>query len=436
MDFTPHTDAQIGAMLQALGLENLADLYARMPAQARFEPNLPLALDETGLRQEVAAIAQQNHPAQRGFLGGGIGPHFIPALTAALTSRGEFLTAYTPYQPEVSQGVLQAIFEYQTVIARLTGLAAANASLYDGASAVAEGVLLALRKTGQNRVVVSQGVNPEYRRVLATYLAPWHCQIAVLPLESGLTEPTQVEMAGVYVLQQPNYLGSLEDPTAHAQAAHAAGALFLMVPDALGLAVLKSPGEVGADIAAGEGQPLGNPQLLGGPHFGFLAVKSDLMRELPGRLVSETKDKNGQRGFVLALQAREQHIRRGKARSNITTNSQLQALAALITVVALGPQGLAELARGSVVRTHQLAQMLLEIPGLELASARPFFREFALKLPWEPGEVRYQLAKQGIAAATPLPEEYGQNLALFAASELHQTAELEALKEALTEVLA
>ena len=436
MDFTPHTDAQISTMLQALGLENLADLYDRVPAQARFEPNLPPALDETGLRQQVAAASQQNQSAARGFLGGGIGPHFIPALTAALTSRGEFLTAYTPYQPEVSQGVLQAIFEYQTVIARLTGLAAANASLYDGASALAEGVLLALRKTSQNRVVVSQGVNPEYRRVLATYLAPWHSEITVLPLQSGLTAPTSVAGAGVYVLQQPNYLGSLEDPAAHAEAAHAAGALFLMVPDALGLAVLKSPGEAGADIAAGEGQPLGNPQLLGGPHFGFLAVKSELMRELPGRLVSATKDKEGRRGFVLALQAREQHIRRSKARSNITTNSQLQALAALITIVALGPAGLTELARGSVIRTHQLASMLLEIPGVELASARPFFREFALKLPRNPREVRRELANQGIAAANPLPAEYGQNLALFAASELHQGSELEALKKALTEVLA
>jgi len=424
-------------MLQKLGLSRLEELFEDLPAELRFpELKLPEPLDEVALLRRLSELAARTQPAPRAFLGGGIRSHHVFAVAPALATRAEFLSAYTPYQPEVSQGLLQAIFEYQTMISELTGLPVANASMYDGASALAEGVLLALRETGRMRVVVSQGVHPEYRQVLATYLAAVGATLEVVPLRDGRTLDHPVDsQVGAWVVQSPNYLGALEDLRPLVEAAHRAGALVVMVADPLSLALLKSPGAWGADIAVGEGQPLGNPMSFGGPHFGFLAVRENLLRQIPGRLVSETRDMDGRRGYILTLQAREQYIRRSKARSNITTNAQLTALMAAIQMAGLGPQGLREIALRAAAGARELARRLGALPGVRRVTPEPFFNEFVLKLPRSPQEVRRALARKGLHAALPVPEEYGTHLALFAVTEVHEEDDVKALEEALKEVL-
>lgn len=438
MDYTPHTEDEIQEMLAKVGAAGLEDLYRHLPAGILNPPlHLPEPMPEWAVLEELRRLAERNRPAFKAFLGGGIRSHHTPPVVQALASRGEFLTAYTPYQPEVSQGVLQATFEYQTMIAELTGLEVANASMYDGASALAEGVLLALRETGRMRVLVSQGVHPEYREVLRAYLEAVGAELLLLPLREGRTPLAEIpEGVGAVVAQNPNFLGALEDLAPLAEAAHGAGALFVAVADPLSLGLLKPPGAYGADIAVGDGQTLGLPMGFGGPHFGYLATKKAFVRQLPGRLVSETRDAEGRRGYILTLQAREQYIRRAKAKSNITTNAQLTALMGAMYLAALGPEGLKEVALKGVAMAHRLHALLLEIPGVLPFTPKPFFNEFALRLPKPVGAVRRALLERGFHAATPVPEEYGANLALFAATELHEEADLLALRQALAEVLA
>lgn len=438
MDFTPHTPEDVRAMLEALGMQDLRELFADLPDEL-LEPrlDLPAPMSEQEVLAHLRALAANDLPAEKAFLGGGPRPHFVPALVPALAERGEFLTAYTPYQPEVSQGVLQAIFEYQTMVTELTGLDVSNASLYDGSTALAEGVLLALRQTRRMGVVVSQGVHPEYREVLATYLHAVGAELRTVPLQEGRSPSADIDEAvGAVVLQSPNFLGAIENPAPWVEAAHAAGALVVYVADPLSLALLKTPGEWGADIAVGDGQPLGNPMNYGGPHFGYIAVRQKLLRQLPGRLVSQTHDVEGRRGYVLALAAREQHIRRAKAKSNITTNAQLTALMGAMHLAALGPAGLAEVATASVARAHELAAELTRLPGVERVTPEPFFNEFVLRLPRPAAEVRAELAARGWHAAAPVPSEYGEDLALFAATERHSQEDLAGLVSALEEVLA
>ncbi len=417
MPYAPHTEAEVRAMLADLGLERLEELYAHLPADLLDPPiELPEPMNEDALLRHLAEVAARNRPG-RVFLGGGVRDHFVPAIVDTVAGRGEFLTAYTPYQPEASQGVLQAIFEYQTMIAELTALDVANASLYDGASALAEGVLLALRATRRMRAMVSRGVHPEYRQVLATYLNAVGADLEEVPLEGDRTPAFAVaDDVGAVVVQSPNFLGAIEAYAPLAEAAHAAGALLVVVADPLSLAVLRPPGEQGADVAVGEGQPLGNPMSLGGPHFGYIAVREGLLRQLPGRLVSMTEDAEGRRGFVLALSAREQHIRRAKARSNITTNAQNAALRATVHLAALGPEGLKGVALATAAAARRLYQLLLEAGGVRPLTRPPFFAEFALRLPKDPAEVRSLLAEAGYHGAYPIPE-YGEGAALFAASE-------------------
>ncbi len=425
-------------MLQRVGVGSLEELYRDLPQEILNPPiDLPEPLPEPQVLEALRALAAKNRPAPKAFLGGGVRAHYVPPVVQALGARGEFLTAYTPYQPEVSQGVLQAIFEYQTMIAELTGLEVANASLYDGATALAEGALLALRETGRSAVLVSQGVHPEYREVLKTYLEAQGLPLHLLPLEGGKTPAGPVpEGVGAVVAQNPNALGAVEDLAPLAQAAHEAGALFVVAVDPLSLALLKPPGAYGADVAVGEGQALGLPMGFGGPHFGFLATRKAFVRQIPGRLVSETVDAEGKRGFILTLQAREQYIRRAKAKSNITTNAQLTALMGAIYLAALGPEGLREVALKALHQAHRLRALLLDLPGVEALTPEPFFNEFALRLPKDPHGVRRALAQRGFHAPTPLPPEYGPNAALFAATELHEEEDLLALREALREVLA
>lgn len=438
MDYTPHTPQDLEAMLAKVGAEDLRSLFRDLPQDLLFpELDLPPPLSEAEMMRSLRELAAKNSSAATSFLGGGLRPHYVPAAVMPLATRAEFISAYTPYQPEASQGLLQAIFEYQTMICELTGLPVSNASLYDGSTALAEGVLLALRETGRSKVLVSQGVHPEYRKVLKTYLDAIGAELETLPLQSGKTPAAAVSAeVGAVVGANPNFLGAIEGLAPLADAAHAAGALFVAVVDALSLAVLKTPGSYGADVAVGEGQPLGNAMAFGGPQFGFMAVKENLVRQLPGRLVSETTDVDGRRGYILTLQAREQYIRRGKAKSNITTNAQLTALMGAVYLAALGPQGFKEVATRSVLNAHTLSRALAALPGVRLVTPEPYFCEFVLELPKNPAQVRSRLAARGIPAAVPVPSEYGQNLALFAATEVHTERDLAGLEAALREVLA
>lgn len=432
MNYTPHTPQEIQEMLRAVGAQHLDDLFGDIPAEILDPPlGLDAPLSEVEFSRHIRQLAAQNQSAALSFLGGGIRAHHVPAAVPVLAARAEFLSAYTPYQPEASQGLLQAIFEYQTMISELTGLPVSNASMYDGSTALAEGVLLALRETGRLHAAVLASVHPEYRRVLQTYLDAIGGQLTVLqdasqPLPDGV---------GAVVAQNPDFLGTVHILDGLAQATHQAGGLLVVVADLLSLAVLRPPGAYGADVAVGEGQPLGNAMAFGGPHFGYLAVQTPLLRQLPGRLVSQTTDLEGRRAFILTLQAREQYIRRSKAKSNITTNAQLTALMGAVYLAGMGPQGLREVAVRSVAMAQQLAGRLEQIPGIKVVSPRPFFNEFAVELPRDPHQVRLALAQRGLAALVPLPAEYGSHRALLACTEQHTPQDLETLALALQEVL-
>jgi glycine dehydrogenase subunit 1 len=437
LNYLPHTKEDIARALELIGVRTLDDLFADIPA-ALHKPklNVPSGMDEVSLLRHLRELAAKNKPGTTSFLGGGVRQHFIPAVTPHLAMQSEFVTAYTPYQAEVAQGILQATFEYQTIMSELTGLPVSNASMYDGATSVAEAALLAMRHTGRNKVLISQGVHPESREVLATYLTALASEIVTVALEDFTTPEVEVgDDVACVIVQNPNFLGYLEALPRFAAAAHAAGALFVAVVDPLSLALLISPGEAGADVAVGDGQTLGNPMNLGGPHFGFMVVREELIRQLPGRLVGQTSDIDGKRAFVLTLQAREQHIRRSRAKSNICSNHQLAALMAAVNASALGPQGLAEVAAGSVVKAHRLASRLREA-GLSPVTKPRFFNEFVLPLPLPAKALRAQLAQRGIHAGVPVPADYGLGEAVvLAATELTRDEEIEALARALREIV-
>lgn len=437
MPYVPHTDADVRRALAAIGVDDIDDLFADVPSEI-LDPPLDLMepMDEVTLLAHLDALAARDQKAVPTFLGGGVRRHFIPAVTPRLALQGEFVTAYTPYQAEVAQGVLQSTFEFQTMMAELTGLPIANASMYDGASTVAEAALLAVRQTRRETVMVSRGVHPETREVLKTYLWPLDIDIEVVDLDTLLTTPAPVvgDHVAALIVQDPNHLGYLEAMPAMAAAAHAAGALLIAVVDPLALAVLREPGSYGADVAVGDGQVLGVPMQFGGPAFGFMVVTDALLRQLPGRLVGQTHDVDGRRAFVLTLQAREQHIRRSKAKSNICSNHQLAALLATVNMAALGPAGLREMAEGTVRRAHQLATALREA-GADVAPNPRFFAEFVLRTRADGATVRRRLAKRGLRAGVPLPSEYGYgNGVVLAATELTTDADIAALLDALHDI--
>ncbi|MFO7544983.1 MAG: aminomethyl-transferring glycine dehydrogenase subunit GcvPA [Trueperaceae bacterium] len=436
MHYLPHTPDDVRRALAEIGVDSIDALFDDVPEALRDPAiDLPPAMDEAELLAHLRALAQKNRVDGPDFLGGGVRRHFIPTVTKHLAMQSEFVTAYTPYQAEVAQGVLQATFEYQTVMAELTGLDVSNASMYDGATAVAEGALLAVRQTRRERVLVSRGVHPETREVLATYLQPLGITLDVIDLDPLVTPaPSVDDDVACLVAQQPNYLGYLEDMPALTASAHAAGALMLAAVDPLSLAVLEPPGAYGADIAAGDGQRLGNPVNFGGPTFGFMVVKEALLRQFPGRLVGQTVDVDGRRAFVLTLQAREQHIRRSKAKSNICSNHQLTALMATINVAALGPGGLRALAVGSVARTHQLADRLAQA-GMAPENGARFFDEFVLRTRQAADDVRGALARHGVQAGVGVPAEYGiGNAVLLAATESTTDEGIETLVSALERI--
>ncbi|MEM7737464.1 MAG: aminomethyl-transferring glycine dehydrogenase subunit GcvPA [Deinococcota bacterium] len=439
MHYLPHTPEDIAHMLEVIGVDSIDALFADMP-QALHNPNInvPAGLDEVSLLNHLRDLAAKNQTPTGGLLGGGTRQHFIPSVTPHLAMQSEFVTAYTPYQPEVAQGLLQATFEYQSMMAELTGLPISNASMYDGASSVAEAALLAVRQTKRKRVVVSTGVHPEAREVMATYLKPLDIAISEVNLEQ-LTTSTDVisnelgDDVACVIVQNPNFLGYLETMPTLAEATHDVGALFIAVVDPLSLAVLASPAEYGADIAVGDGQVLGNPTNFGGPSFGFMTVTDALLRQLPGRIVGETTDVDGKRAFVLTLQAREQHIRRSKAKSNICSNHQLAALMATVNMAALGPQGLVELATSSVRAAHTLANKL-EASSLNVLRGT-FFNEFVVQTNRPATDVRRLLAEHNIHAGVPVSPSYGLGDAIIlAATELTQDDDIINLVDALSEI--
>jgi glycine dehydrogenase subunit 1 len=388
------------AMLEQIGVKSVAELFQFIPASIQLKRplNVPPALSEIELTAHMKQLAGRNRSADDAvcFLGGGSYDHFIPAVVDAIAGRGEFYTAYTPYQAEASQGSLQAFFEFQTLICQLTGLDVANASLYEGGSAVAEAVIMALAVAPKrHKVVIAESVHPEYRLTLDTYLANLDAQVSRLATPHGYLDPDDLkgtvdEHTACVVVQQPNFFGCLEEVEALAAAAKAKGALFVVSFDPISLGLLKRPGQYGADIAVAEGQSLGNPMVYGGPVLGILACREEYVRKMPGRLVGQTTDRKGKRCWVLTLQTREQHIRREKATSNICTNQGLFALRATVYLAALGPQGLKETAELCLRKAHYAAGQLANLPGFSLKFKQPFFKEFILATP---GDVPARLAR-------------------------------------------
>lgn len=438
MHYLPYTPADVERALKTVGVDSVDELFADVPEELR-NPSIDLApgMNEAELLKHLRELAAKNSAGGPDFLGGGVRRHFMPSVTSHLAMQSEFVTSYTPYQPEVAQGILQATFEYQTMMSELTGLPVSNASMYDGASAVAEAALLAVRETGRDSVLVSRGVHPEAREVLNTYLEPLGVSVEVVDLNPHTT-PTPAEDGmgdhACLIVQQPNYLGYIEPMDELAATAKAGGALLIASVDPLSLALLKSPGEYGADVAVGDGQTAGNPVSFGGPTFGFMVVKEELIRQFPGRVVGQTVDVDGRRAFALTLQAREQHIRRSRAKSNICSNHQLTALMAGINLAALGPEGLRQLAVGSVARAHELGDALTAA-GLKPETGTRYFNEFVLPVKQDPATVRTELAKRGVHAGVPVGEEYGfGNAVLLSATESTSTADIGALVSALTAV--
>jgi glycine dehydrogenase subunit 1 len=409
--YTSATDADVQEMLAAIGVESIEALFADIPAQLRL--GRPLALDPGRSEQEVyeefLALAARNASTEDelSFLGAGMYDHYIPALIDSIILRSEFLTPYTPYQPEISQGGLQAMFEYQTAISELTGLPVSNASVYEGPSAVGAAGYVAKLANGRARFVVSRGVHPHSRETLATLARGYGMEVVETPLADGVTVlPELDETVSALVVQQPNFLGAVEDVEALAGVAQAAGALTICACDPLPLALLRTPGECGADIAVGEGQTLGNRLDFGGPSFGFFAATEELMRRMPGRIAGETRDASGKRGFVLTLQTREQHIRRERATSNICTAQALNALAGVIYLSWLGRRGIVELAELMLQRTAYARQRLAAADGVTLLHEQPVVREFALKLDAPVGSVIARCREHGVNPGYPLGSEY------------------------------
>jgi len=386
--YIPHTPGDIDRMLEAIGVRELEDLFAPIADKYRLTRPLevPTAASEQEVTRELGQLAARNANLEthQWFLGAGTYPHFIPSAVDALVSRAEFTTAYTPYQPEISQGTLQTIFEWQTMIASLTGVDVANASMYDGASATTEAALMAMRSTRRQKLLVSEGVHPHYLQVLESYVAGLDVEIVMLPLDaSGRTQMASPdEDTACVILQQPNFLGCVESLRPFAEAAHTAGALFITsVAEALSLALLESPGAQGADVVCGEAQSFGVPMGFGGPHLGFLATRSQRIRQLPGRLVGETVDARGRRGYVLTLSTREQHIRRERATSNICTNQGLCLAMATIYLALMGRQGLRQLAEQNLSLAEYARGRIAETEGLEWVHSAPHFNEFAVRVP-------------------------------------------------------
>ncbi len=441
--YTPATESDRREMLAAIGLASVEELFADIPESLRLRDGLALdsGRPEQEVYDELRALAARNSSTEDelSFLGAGMYDHYVPALVDSITSRSEFLTPYTPYQPEVSQGGLQAMFEYQTAISELTGLPVSNASVYEGPSAVAAAGYVAKLTNGRTRFVVSRGMHPHARETLRTLAHGWEMEVVEAPLSGGVTELAELdESVSAVLVSQPNFLGAVEDVRALADRAHEVGALCICACDPLPLALLRSPGDCGADIAVGEGQTLGNRLDFGGPSFGFFATTEALIRRIPGRIAGETRDLDGKRGFVLTLQTREQHIRREKATSNICTSQALNALAGVIYLSWLGRHGIVELAELMLQRTAYARERLSALDGVRALHDQPVVREFAVELNAPVDAVRERCLAQGVNPGYPLARDYPEHAdgLLVAITERRSRADIDRLVDVLGQAVA
>ncbi len=441
MPFIPHSDADRKAMLEAIGVRSIEELFEDVPEHARFpELELPPAVSELEVRRELEGLAEANWTTADGpcFLGAGAYRHYVPAVVDAVLRRGEFYTAYTPYQPEVSQGTLQAIFEYQTMICELTGMEVSNASHYDGATATAEAVITAINvhRLKRRKVVISSYVHPEYRAVVRTYTQGMGLAVVENSGSAGLADLLD-EKTACLIVQYPDFLGRFEDLTPLAEAAHRVGALFVVVADPIALGLLKPPGAFGADIVVGEGQGMGGGLNFGGPYLGFFATRMEHVRKMAGRLVGQTVDAEGKRGFVLTLSTREQHIRREKATSNICTNQGLMALAAAVYMAALGRCGMRRVAELCYHKAHYAANRIDALNGFTVLRDKPFFKEFVVRCPRPVKEINdFLLDEWGIIGGYDLGRDYPElkDHMLLCVTEMNPREEIEMLVEALEEI--
>lgn len=434
--YIPNTDADRRAMLQRIGVASVDDLFADIPADKRIAGlDLPPPLSELELRRELARLAARNRPVDGMdgtpcFLGGGAYRHYIPAAIGAITSRSEFATAYTPYQPEISQGTLQYTFEFQSMMCELTGMDASNVGMYDGATALAEAALMAARLTGRTKVLALSTVRPEAIEVVRTY-----CDgpgLTVVELPPG-AQPAVDRDAACVLVQSPNYFGIVEDLGAWGEAAHAAGALLVVSVNPVALGLLKPPAAYGADIVVGEAQALGNAPAYGGPYLGIFACRDAYLRQLPGRIVGRTQDGEGRTGYVMTLQTREQHIRRERATSNICTSQALVALGATVYLALMGPQGLRQVAELCYQKAHYAARRIAALPGYALPLPGVFFHEFVVQCPVPPAEVNDRLWERGIIGGIDVSDLVPGGL-LLCCTELNTRAEIDLLADELAKI--
>src|SRR5579883_3324263 len=450
MSYIPNTSEDQRIMLERLGLADLESLLTPVPEDVRLRRSLdlPAALSEPDLKRLLSNMAARNKSLDTtiSFLGAGTYDHDIPSVVPHLQRRSEFVTSYTPYQPEVSQGMLQAIYEFQTMVAQITGLDIANASLYDGATAMVEAVLLALGPGGRGEVVISRGVDPQYRRVLQTYAHARGFTVIEVPTVNGVTSLEALNEAvkpttSAVVIQQPNFFGCVEDVRAIEPVAHRGKSIFVAtITEPASLALLAAPGEYGADIAVGELMSFGNSMSYGGPALGFMAARSKYMRILPGRLVGQTVEEGGQKrtGYVLTLQTREQHIRRERATSNICTNQSLLAVGATIYLAALGKQGFRDLGELCLQKAHYAQRQITAVPGFKAAFSSPFFDEFVIQSPVRIGQLQRAFEQAGIIGGYPLAQDYPYlpNSMLFCVTETRTREEIDLLVDVLKEARA
>jgi glycine dehydrogenase subunit 1 len=442
MNYVPHTSEDRSEMLKTIGVSSIDELFSDVPSQVKLDRklNLPPAMSEFQLMKYMSDLAGKNTTTDRmvSFLGAGVYDHYVPSVVKHIISRSEFYTSYTPYQAEVSQGMLQSIFEYQTLMCELTAMDISNASLYDGATAITEAAMMASRLTRKQEVIISQAVHPDYRRTLRTYAHNLELNVTEVPFKDGSTDIKAIrdlvsDSTACVILQSPNFFGCIENMALAAEAAHEKKALFVACVDPISLGIIAPPGEYGADIAVGEAQGLGIPMGFGGPHLGFMTCRKEHMRQMPGRVAGETHDNQGRRGYLLTLQAREQHIRRDRATSNICSNQALCALAATVYLSWLGKQGIKEVAEQCVAKAHYACEKLSEIPGFERKHSAPFFKEFAVKTPVNPEKLCKGLLEANILGGLPLGRFYSglSDSMLVAVTEKRTKGEIDALCRAL-----
>jgi len=450
-DYIPHTEAEVSEMLDFLGMSSLEDLFAHIPAALKLSQGLDIP---AGVTEPDASVLFNGYAARNDaagllcFAGAGAYDHEVPPVVRALGSRSEFVTAYTPYQPEVAQGVLQAVFEFQTLVSRISGLPIPNASLYDAATGMVEALNMAAGTTGRSKMIISSGIHPHWRQTAQTFARGTGHEIVEVPLVNGITDWSQVDCgnAAAIVVGYPNYLGVLEDISVARSLADEHGALLILGADPIGAGLLKTAGQWGADIFIGEGQPFGTALSFGGPYLGLFACTEDLIRRLPGRIVGETVDTEGRRAFVTTLRAREQDIRREKATSNICSNQTLMAVTAAIQLGWLGTEGLREVAAACVRGAHFLYEQLLELPGVTPVSDAAFFREFAVRLPISAEQAIVEMAKRGFLAGVSVQQLCGETdpsvegdlskVLLLTVTERRTRDEIENFVSALREVVS